>query len=62
MASGLETTTKVRETRKKPTTMTSSRNRRDSCRAPRTSFEPGRSFIIVDWVPGAQVEETKVHL
>jgi hypothetical protein len=46
MASGLEMTTKVRETRKKPTTMTSSRNRRDSCRRPRTSFGRSPDFIL----------------
>lgn len=46
MESGLEMTTKVRETRKKPATMTRSRNRRDSCRTPRICFGRSPDFIL----------------
>jgi hypothetical protein len=45
MASGLERRTKVRDTRKKPAATTSSRNRRDSCRSPRTGFGRSPDFI-----------------
>jgi hypothetical protein len=44
-ASGLETTTKVRVTRKKRMTATSRRRRRDSCRRLRTSLARSTAFI-----------------